>query len=336
MTEFSSLIGQNYAFASGRIGVLQQLLLTGSDRDRLLGAKDLAEAEQILTELKLTSGIDQGLRKADEVLLAVSEWIAGEVEQMSPKASKPTFTILLLEDDAALISFLLKQEKGLTMEDAVEPVLGHSAYNPELLRSLILEKDYRLELPTHLVDFVREIQKDSRDWSPEEIDAEVANFTANLAQKLARASGSSLIAQYVSNSIDVQNIRTALRLNATEESALLPGGTIDVSKAIGDNSALASLVEKSDLPNSIAAAMRESSANVNAIEAALSEVAAADIARMWNVPLSIEPVFAFAAIGASQLRLLRALIIGKRAGLSPQQIKEMLPPFLSASHYVLS
>jgi len=57
---------------------------------------------------------------------------------------------------------------------------------------------------------------------------------------------------------------------------------------------------------------------------------------MWNIPLSIEPVFAFAALAQSQLALLRALIIGKRANLDPQTIKKMLPPFLSASHYVLS
>jgi len=79
--------------------------------------------------------------------------------------------------------------------------------------------------------------------------------------------------------------------------------------------------------------VREGAEDTNVIEQGCSEVIASDIARMWNVPLTIDPLFAFAALTISQLRLLRVLLIAKRNGLSPQEVKKVLPPFLSASHY---
>ena len=70
------------------------------------------------------------------------------------------------------------------------------------------------------------------------------------------------------------------------------------------------------------------------LEKQLAENTASDIAKMWNVPLSIEPVFAFAALVLNHLRVLRVMLIGKRNGMSPQEVKAMLPPFIKPTHYV--
>ena len=334
MSELSSLVGQKFAFASGRTGVLQQLLLTASDRDRLLGSKDLREAEQILTEIKMSSIIDQGLKKADEILEAVSQWVRMEVEQMSPEASRPTFHILWLDEDAPLLSYLLKKHHGLTSQISQEPTSGMNTYDPEELYALMEEDSGQGGmLPGHLISFVREM-KEKRDPKPEEIDASVSQYVADLQRKLAGASGSHAIQRYVTHKIDLTNIRTALRMKDTEAdlSVFLEGGTLTLQKIAGNSEAIAKAIEKSDLPNSIASAIRSD----DGLEHAIAQVTADDIAHMWNIPLSIEPLFAFAALAHMQLKLLRALIIGKRAGLSPQEIKQMLPPFLSASHYVLS
>ena len=331
MPELASLIGQHFAFASGRTGVLQQLLMTSSDRDRLLGAKDLAETEQILTELKMSSIIDQGLKRSDDILQAVSEWIRREVEQMSPEASRPVFHILWLENDAPILSYLLKKHHNLHSEISRQPESGMTTYAPEDLQSLV-EESSSGRLPDHLVSFVREI-KEQRDPLPEAIDAAVAEYCADLQKRLARASGSDLIQKYVIHKIDLSNILTALRRKEerVDTSVFLQGGALDLRKIAGNREAIAKQIEKSHLPNEIANAIRSESD----IEPALASVTADDIAHLWNVPLSIEPLFAFAALGSSQLKLIRAIVIGKRAGLSPQEIKSMLPPFIPASHYVL-
>ena len=141
MTTTASLIGQQFAYAHGRTGVLQQLLLTQSDVDRLLGAAGGKEVEQILIELKMTSIIDQGIREGGEVLQAVSAWVRREVELMSPASKRPVFNILWMEGDAPLLAYLLKQAKGIAAETSTEPISGMTAYSPNALRALVQENE---------------------------------------------------------------------------------------------------------------------------------------------------------------------------------------------------
>ena len=133
------------------------------------------------------------------------------------------------------------------------------------------------------------------------------------------------------------NIRIALRLREenADDSVFIQGGSLDLKRLAGNLEGIVKAIERSHLPFSLGEAVRKSADSPNDLELALSEVTASDIAHMWNTPLSIEPVFAFAALAQSQVALLRALVIGKRAALDPQSIKQMLPPFISASHYVL-
>ncbi len=335
MSQLSSLLGQHFAYASGRTGVLQQILLTASDRDRLLGAATLEDAEQILTELKLTDPIDQGLRKADDILEALSAWIEEEVRNMSPESMRPVFSILWIEESAPLLSYLLKKHFGFTSEISKEPQSTMEETDRQQLKEL-LENDAAGTLPAPLVSFVRETKKRS-DLSPESIDALVSQYVANLHIALAKKSKSKGIKNYVTHRIDLTNIRTALRLKELEAdlSVFLQGGSLDVKRLTGNLEGIVKAIERSSLPFSLGEEVRKNADNPSALEKALSEVTANDIAHLWNVPLSIEPVFAFAALAKSQLALLRALIIGKRAALEPQDIKQMLPPFISASHYVL-
>lgn len=336
MSTLSSLVGQHFAYASGRTGVLQQILLTVSDRDRLLGAKDLKEAEAILTELKLTNPIDQGLKKADEILLAIGAWMRSEVEMMTPEGKRPVFHVLWLQEDAPVLSYLLKKHHGLTSEIAVQPKSSMTAYNPEDLRALV-EDDEVGTLPSQLVTFVRNT-KALENPLPQDIDSSVAQYIATVQLKRARTSGSAAIKRYVRHRIDLTNIRTALRLARQQETGvhhLIVGGSITPESLCGDVQRILAAIDRSDLPYDLSNTIAKAADDQNALEQALAKVEADDIAQMWNIPLSIEPVFAFAALTQSQMRLLRVLLIGKRANIGPQDIKRMLPPFISASHYVL-
>lgn len=336
MPVLSSMVGQHFAYASGRSGVLQQILLTMSDRDRLLGAKDLTEAEAILTELKMTNPIDQGLKRSDEILNAIEAWARSEVEQMTPESKQETFSILWMENDIPLLSYLIKERMGLTSAISTVPSDTMSSYTVEQLRDY-LENGNEGTLPAHLVTFLRETVS-QEDVSPQSIDSAVAQYVCDLQRKLARSSGSKLIMKYVRHKIDLTNIRTALRLlksETTDESHLIMGGTIETARLTKDRESIFRAIDASPLPYELSTQLRAAGDDTNAIELALSQVIANDIAAMWNIPLSIEPVFAFAALTLSQLKLLRTLLIGKRAAMSPQEIKQVLPPFLSASHYVL-
>jgi hypothetical protein len=337
MTQLPAYVDQAYAFAHGRIGVLQQLLLNRSDVDRLLGSHDLHDAEKILTELRLTTQIPQGVNREEDVLDLVSLWVRSEVEHMSPEGKVDVFGVLWMESDAPLLSYLLKQHFGLTSSISHEPKSALSSLDPTLVRQYLAEGKSDI-LPEQLMVFIQEMLK-KESPTPMEIDAAVSQYIATRQLELARRSGSYGIQQFTRHNIDVRNIRTALRLldsTSTERmSELLTGGSVKPSALNGDRASIARAVEEAGLGYGLAALIRKQETDWNDMERALSDVLAEDVAVLWNVPLSVEPLFAFAALTLSQLGLLRVLLIGKRSGLSPQEIKKILPPFIPATHYVL-
>lgn len=333
MPELSALVGQDFAYAAGRTGVLQQFFLTTSDRDRLLGAHDIAEVESILTELKMTNPIDQGLHKADDILHAIGQWILKEVKHMSPESKYPIFQILFLEEDAPVIAYLLKKHHGFAAGISVRPHPLMSAYDLDALTQLMAENTEG-KLPTHLVEFVRQM-KERDDLTPQVIDHAVAQYVATTQLQLARSSGSKHIEEYVQHRIDMNNVRTALRTGAEyNDDLFISGGTLDLKRLSGEPKDIIAALDRSRLSYNLSSVIIEGKKDTSVLEFGISNITAYDIAKMWNMPLSIEPVFAFAALALQQLKVLRAIVIGKRATLSPQQIKQMLPPFLPATHYV--
>ncbi len=334
MTAVLSGTGHDALFAHGRIAVLQQMLLTRPDVDRLLGAHDAREVARIFTELKLSSRIDQGIADPDRILDAIAAWVRDEVETMAPEKFAAVFDILWLEGDVPLLAFLLKERLGLTSAVSHVPTPAITAYSPELWKTLVVQGQSDT-LPVSAVSCIQEVIA-LENPTPALIDARAAQWGATRQLELAKQSGSSLIVAFVRHAIDLQNIRIALRsLNIApkeRKSMLLPGGTLPHESFLGTRSDLLHAVRIADMGFVLTGDVAED--DHQQLEHSLSAVTAADIAALWNVPLSIEPIFAFAALTLSHVRLLRALLLAKRAGFSPQDAKRILPPFLPTTHYI--
>ncbi len=331
MLRNSAILGQHFAFAHGRSGVLQQFLLTQSDCDRLLGAHDRAEVHAVLLELPLTKLLDPSDRTTERVIGALASWVQREVRGMVSPEKRATFDILWLEGDAPLLAALLKERRGLTSPVSRRPEPPATALPPDAWERAVLEDDSSA-LPAAWRAALQDLRaEDPAD--PAIIDARVAAAMAAHSLALARRSGSPLVTRYVRHGIDIQNIRTALRLEEApeEEADLLPGGTIEPGAFAGERS-VADIVRTHGF-YALADTLEQPGRTGSDVERALSDIRAEDIALLWNEPLKLEPVFAFAATALTQLHLLRALLIGKQSGLSPQDVKRLLPPFLSASHY---
>jgi len=332
LTELRTLTGQHFSYAYGRMGVLKLLLLEQTDIDRMLGARDIREVEKILTEVKLTNVIDQGISEGHAIIEAVGTWMRGEVEQMSPKEKREVFHILWLENDAPYISYLLKKHHGFTAEISKEPLSGMSAYDQEELQALVTDEKAGTLL-THVIQFVS-VMRTLDNLTAREIDTAVAQYTTKTQKQLAKVSGSAAIERYLEHQIDLKNIRTALRL--TEEDALpylLEGGTIPNENLAGSLQDIISAITRSPLAIYLPKDIESILTDPVEFEKSAAHITATDVSKMWNVPLSIEPLFAFAAITVNQLKLIRTILIAKGNELSPQETKHMLPPFLTASSY---
>lgn len=363
-SSLAATIGQHFAFASGRTATLKQLLLTQSDADRLLGSHDVAELERILTEIKFTNGIDQSLSDSPTILHALEEWIRAEVTDMTPLYKRPVLDILWLSGDAPLLAYLLKKHHGLISEAAHEPVSSIHAYDPAEVHALI-EHDDAGSLWPELVDCVAAIKKEKHPTA-QHIDTAVAQCIADRRIALALASGSSDILRYVRHLIDLTNIRTALRLAAlpasessrpesqtvpylpsetlwewirsrpakADQPHLLTGGSVPLEDLLGSVEHVTCAVGRSMPYTTLHAVLMHHEDAPLEIEHAAARILAEDIAAMWNVPLTVEPVFAFAAIALSHLNLIHAILIAKHNHLSPQEAKQILPPFIPATHFV--
>ncbi|HVW66269.1 MAG TPA: V-type ATPase subunit [Candidatus Peribacteraceae bacterium] len=329
-------IGQHFAFAHGRTGVLLQSLMVQTDIDHLLGTHDIAELERVIAELKMTQGIDRAQTDNASVLAALTDWIREEVISMTPAGKQTAFDILWMEGDIPLTAYLLKKLHGLTSEISVEPTDRLHAFPPEALRRLIEEDRDDGLLPKQLTHGIQSI-RNAKDLTPREIDMRVAQLFADLSLALARGSRSTLILRFVKKRIDLQNIRTAHRLSENKETDTLPhllaGGTLPPALLAGNIRRTAAALRRTGFSYQLADILESPRFDANRFERVLRDIEASAIDDMWNVPLGQEPLFAFAATALSQISYLRVLLIGKRNRLSPQQIKAILPPFLSPTHY---
>lgn len=323
--------GQSYAYGHGRIGVLQEYLLTQGDVDRMVSARDTADLGRIITELKISTQVEF-VTNPHRFINNIEKWLRTELRSMVPEKSAEIFDILWLKDDAAILSYLLKKHLKLTSDISAEPHVGATAYDPEDIRSLVSGIDVP-SAPEELRTCIRSM-RDDHALTPQVIDTRVAQFIVDVQMSLAKRASDN-IRLYVAHHIDLQNIRTARRLRKNErpEDHLIRGGEIDVSRFSLDPAKLASVVRGSSLGSTLADSIQSAEDSSIILERGLAKAIAFDIARMRSHALTIDPIFAFGAITQSQLKLLRTILIGKSAHLSSEELKKLLPPFLSASAY---
>lgn len=331
MKPTSAMSGKDCSFATGRIAVLQQRLLSLADVDRLIGAHQASDLPRIFQDVKFTSAVMHDVSSIDEIVARMEQWLRTELESMLPSHYHDALNILWLREDAPLIAGLLKQHFGFAPKKPLD-VRSPSAHDPKLLEALILRDETDEAIPEHLSLFVHK-QKTKPNQTPSLIDASVSRYVARTQTELAKASGSALLIAYVRHLIDLQNLRIATRMQETDDAAkhLLPGGEADVAKLIGDKKNAIAALRGTSLHRSIMNEFERASSSTIAIERGLVKGLAHDIAAMRSNLLGFESAFAFAIIALSQLRIIHTVIIGKNAGLSPAEIRDILPPLLSTS-----
>jgi hypothetical protein len=328
MNTVATSTGTSLAFAYGRIANLKDALLSENDCNRLLGAKDGKDATAILTELPLTKYIDQGISQSHELLQAVEHWIKYEAFTMTPVDKQNVLHVLWADRIAATLSLALKQKHGFTLSTTMlEDSLAPAECEP-----------WVQYITTGATEQLSEIAQYILCSLPNNLDTAIMIdtlcFAAAAAYKIkeAKRSGSTAITRYIVHTIDCTNILNRLRFGDNLDPAhVLPGGDISLAALTGAKSALLAAMTHTDLSYQLIDAIRNDSTNT--IEQLCSSVIKQDLSNLWNTPLSIEPVFAFAAVGMNHVEYARNILIGKLNGLEPQEIKHLVPTFIPASTF---
>ncbi len=321
--------GINFAYGYGRVGVLQQQLLSTADIDRLLGAHAETELHQILAHTPFTSVV-MPLDDLATFTPTMERWLRKELRHLAPEGESDVFEILWLREDLPVIAHLLKQYHGQTSGLTSPSENSVTSYAYDKVYAQIFESGHR-ELPEDLAHFLEEI-KARKSIRPDQIDHEVAVFIARKQLEYAENSGSSLIVRYVQHTIDLQNIRTARRVRggADARHVYIEGGEIDPRRISTNVRDIAMLIHSSTLPSVIADGVTGKDSAL-LLERSLNRGLAHDIAEMRSIPLSVEPIFAYGIMALSQILMVRTMIIGKSTGMTAAEISTMLPPIFSTS-----
>lgn len=322
--------GSDFAYGYGRVGVLQQQLLHRSDVDRMIGAHSDAELHQVLADIPFTSHVAP-VDDLQTFTVTMERWLKKQLMTLAPEGKANVFDILWLREDLPVLAHLLKEYHGQTSGLTTPSAGSVTAYPYDMLRTQVFESGHR-ELPEDIAHFIEEIKND-KTIRPEEIDHEVAVFVTNKQLELAKESGSPLILRYVRHTIDLHNIRTARRVRPGQDTSelFLAGGEIDPRRITTNAREISMLIHNSTLPSELADMMIEGDDAAVVLERSLHRGLAHDVAAMRSIPLSVEPIFAYGVMALSQILMIRTILIGKSAQLSPAEIGTMLPPIYSTS-----
>jgi len=331
MSNPASLSGSNFAYAYGRIGVLQQKLINQGNIDRLVGAHTMVQLRQILSEVPFTAPV-MPQDSLGDVPFAMERWLKKELTDLVPDDKKPIFNILWLREDQSIIAHFLKEYFGYTSGLTSVEKKSVTAYGIEELENLILRGDAGTIDDPELIEFIATMKKD-KTLTPSRIDHDVGVFIAAKQIQSAKLSGSTLILRYVRHLIDLQNIRTLRRLpeGQSGKGLFIPDGEINTTALTERPKDIAELIRASTLPSKLVDSMRHGDDSTLMIERSLHQGLAHDIAEMRSIPLSMEAIFAYATMAQSQIFMVRSILIGKDVGLNAQDISRLLPPVYSTS-----
>ena len=320
----------DYLALSARIRALENRLLTRERMERMIDAKDHAEAAKVLSEC--------GYGELGEVS-------GSALEAMLTRTQSEVFRDLgsAVPDVNLIDVFRIKYDyhnaKVLVKADALgsDParlMMGGGRYDPADL----LENWQKEDLRTY-----SELFRDAVARAQEALagtgDPQLCDFILDRAcyaelTAAAKASGSKFVQGYVALLIDVINLRCAVRVSRLNKGGdfllqvLIPGGNVDTDKLVrtkgedlGHVFSFGLLAEAAALGAAVSA---PGSGSLTAFERACDNAVTAYVAEAKRVPFGEQPVVGYLYAREAELTAIRIIMSGRLAGLDGDTIRERL------------
>lgn len=303
-----------YGFATGRVMVLRTRLLGRAAYERLLDAPTFDDQRRVLSDTHFGRFVE-GAHTATAIEIAIDESLLDLYDDFLRRAGLPAPVVAFFQapyDFASLKAVLRARVLHVEPEQAAVTLgaLEHEAFAAPA------------DLPGTLGETARAILAAEPPLGAEAVDAAVdAAMFAELA-RLARVSRIALLERLVSRLIDAANAKVLLRCAvagrtpAAARSLLVPGGPWKAA-------ALADLVTRPDeLAEAVLAARvlaAPAPADLLDLERLdlIVDAATASIAREGaRGPIGPEPVLGYVLQRRAEAIMVRAVLVGRLAGLS--------------------
>ncbi len=315
----------DYLVISARIKAMENRLLTRERMERMIDARDEAEARKVLAEC----GYDDAAG-LDEALLQARAQVFRDMEQSVPDPR--LVQVFQIKYDYHNAKAILKAQA--TGADPERLLLAGGRYDPAQL----LEGWRREELKGCSPAFAQAMERaaallaDSRD--PQQADMLLDRACFEEMERLAGELDSGFLKGYVRLSVDVANLRALVRVCRMGREgdflrqALLPGGTVSPHtlaavrrEAVDEPFRAGPLARAAEMGAKL---VQPGSGPLTAFERECDNALTAYLAGARRIPFGEETVIGYLYAREQELTAIRSIFAGRAAGLDGETIRARL------------
>ncbi len=222
----------SYAYAVGRIRVMESRLLDRGQLDRMIEAASVEEALRVLSETVYAGAVAElaSIHDFEKMLRNEFGHVSGEVRRMSPWPE--LVDLLTLRYDLHNLKVMFKDNY---LGSRTEILFPSTTFPPDQLRAAVVEGDYRDFTPAIRLAAERIAAEFSLTQDPQLIDLYLDRALFDELLSGARAARSSFLGGLFRRQADLANLRIFVRVKRTGrerqflQKVLFPHGTIDPS-----------------------------------------------------------------------------------------------------------
>lgn len=323
-----------YAYAVGRIRVLETRLLDKVKLDRMVEAPSVQDSLKVLGETDY-SGSVAAMASAHDYETMLRDEISrvfGLIRKLSPE---PELTdVLSLQFDIHNLKILFKAH--YLGESNTAYLLPAGTIPPEKLQAMVKEENFR-DLPEELQKAAGSVMEDffaTRD--PQIIDLYLDRAHFDIMISTARRSRSDFLEGFFVRQIDLLNVRTFFRVKRMGrgreflKKALLPHGriTAELFLSLLDEPVyqLAERLAMTEYADIISEGVREwqSEGTLTRFEKLSDDFVSIYLRRNKYTPFGLEPLIAYLFAKETEIKNIRMVMVGKINSLPIESIRERL------------
>ncbi|MBS4022269.1 MAG: V-type ATP synthase subunit C [Dethiobacter sp.] len=325
---------ERYAYAVGRIRAMETRLLDRSKIERMVEARSAEEALKVLGETEYGEYLAEfdSVHGYEAMLDLELRRIYLELRRISPEPE--LINLFALKFDYHNLKVIFKAHKmGEKRDDLLAAEVGNIPVS-ELARA-VSDDDYK-NLPPKMRQAAERLSEAFRvETDPQLVDLWLDHAMYEEILEKADSFDSPFIKQYFTYLLDLTNIKTYLRVKRANrskeflEAALLPAGSLDMTKLVQPAEPLEVLVDRL-MWGSYSHVIEEGIQSYHKTDMLTRYEKLADdflikhIRQAKYLTFGPEPLAAYILAKENELKMLRIVMVGKINRLPTEEIKERL------------
>lgn len=324
-----------YAYAVARIRAIETKMLDNAKIDRMVDAKTPDEALKVLIDADYgdSSGDIASVYEYEVLLREELKKVYRLLRQIAPQPQ--VFDLFLLKNDYHNVKVFLKAE---FLDQENDDLIIDAGTIPTAKLKLMIKERNLSGMPIIMRKAIEEcIDTYNRTSDPQVIDLILDKANYEQMREMAEKSEIEFVIDLVKTMIDLENIKTFLRIKKLNKSwdflkkVILPGGTIDTGVYVERlESPLESFVDRlqyTPYGGAICAegiADYQKTGSLTKLEKLSDNFIISFVKKAKHVFLGIEPLVAYLMAKETEIKIARIIMVGKMNQISNEIIRERL------------